>query len=234
MNADRLRLLARWGLFLSLVVVGLFVTFFGALGSVASMPGFGGDHDELLMAAYASTLYRTSMVFDALGWLAMGGLLVLGGLAVSDDAPTRGRLASLLGVTAIAGVIGAFVRMFVLGGLGEVYALSNADQPAVLADYRLVDTLISAFFAAGQLTIGLGFVIIGSAALATPWVPRSIGWMLTALAVTTYGLLLGQVVLDVLLRPILLTHVGLMAILGAVIARRWWSAGQGARQPVLA
>lgn len=227
MDVERLRLLARWGLFLAIVVIGLLATFFGALGSVASRPGFGGDHDELLIAAYAPTMYRVSMAFDALGWLAMGGLIALGGLAFAEAAPTRGRLASLLGVTAIAGIIGAFVRMFVLGGVGEAFASPGADQVAVLAGYRLADSVITACFAAGQLTIGLGFVVVGSAALATLWVPRSIGWMLCALAVTTYALLFGQVFLDLLLRPILFAHVGLMAVVGVALARRWWSAGQG-------
>ena len=231
MDTDRLRLLARWSLFVGLAVIGLFVTFFGALASVSSRPGFGGDYDELLMAAYAPAFYRISMVFDALGWLAMGGLIVLAGLALSEGTPTRGRLASLLGVTAIAGIIGAFVRMFVLGGLGEAFAAPGADQAAVVADYQLVDSLITAFFAAGQLTIGLGFVVVGSAALATSWVPRSIGWMLSALAVTTYALLLGRVVLDAFLQPILLVHVGLMAVVGLAIARRWWGARQGVRVP---
>ncbi len=234
MDTARLRLLARWGLFLAIVVIGLFATFFGALGSVASTPGIGGDHDELLIAAYAPTMYRVSMAFDALGWLAMGGLIAVGGLAFAEGAPMRGRLASLLGVTAIAGIIGAFVRMFVLGGLGEAFAAPAADQAAVLASYRLVDGLITACFAAGQLTIGLGFAVVGSAALATSWVPRSIGWMLSALAVTTYAILVGQVVLDVFLRPILLAHVALMAVVGVVLARRWWSAGEGVRAPASA
>lgn len=234
MDSERLRLLARWGLFLAIVVIGLFATFFGGLASVASRPGFGGDHDELLIAAYAPAMYRVSMAFDALGWLAMGGLIVLGGLAFAEGAPIRGRLASLLGVTAVAGIIGAFVRMFVLGDLGEAFAAPAADQQAVLTGYRLVDGLITACFAAGQLTIGLGFVVVGSAALATSWVPRSIGWMLSSLAVTTYAILAGQVVLDVFLRPILLAHVALMAVVGVVLARRWWSAGEGVRVPASA
>lgn len=231
MDTERLRLLARWGLFPAIVVPGLFATFFGTLGSVASRPGFGGDHDELLMAAYAPAMYRVAMSFDALGWLAMGGLIVLGGLAFADSAPIRGRLASLLGVTASAGIIGAFVRMFVLGGLGEAFAAPDAEQQAILADFRLIDGVITALFTAGQLTIGLGFLVVGSAGLATSWVPRSIGWMLTALAVTTFTLLVGQVVLDVLLRPVLLAHVGLMAIVGLALARRWWRAGPYAPVP---
>lgn len=75
-TADRgawLRLLARWGLLTSLTVAGLMTTFFSGMATVSSQPGIGGDHDELLMAAYAPWLYRIAMVFDALGWLFMGG-----------------------------------------------------------------------------------------------------------------------------------------------------------------
>jgi hypothetical protein len=215
--------LARWGLFVAVAIIGLFTTFFAAIGMVASQPGIGGDHDELLMAAYAPGMYRLAMVFDALGWLAMGGLLVIVGLALSGDSPVRGRLGSALGVTAIAGIIGAFVRMIVVGDLGRQFAATGADQAAILATTRTVAGIISAIFDAGQLTVGLGFLALGSAALATSWVPRSIGWLLSLIALTTFGLLAGEVLLNVFLFPVLLLNVAVLAVVGLIIARRWWS-----------
>src|SRR3989337_218342 len=128
--------LARWGLLLAVVLVGLFTTFFAAFGMVASQPGIGGDHDEMLMAAYAPGMYRLAMLLDALGWLGMGGLLVIAGLALSGDSPVRGRLGAALGVTAIAGVIGAFVRMIVVGDLGEQFVAAGAGTRGVLGPTR--------------------------------------------------------------------------------------------------
>src|SRR4030065_458720 len=96
--------LARWGLLLAVVLVGLFTTFFAAFGMVASQPGIGGDPDELLRGAHAPGTARR----------------------------------------------------------------------AIPATTRTVAGIISAHFAAGQLTIGLAFLAVGSAALATSWVPRSI------------------------------------------------------------
>ncbi|MBI2780877.1 MAG: hypothetical protein HYX55_03640 [Chloroflexi bacterium] len=219
-----LSILARWGLVVAVTLVGLFTTFFAALGTVASRPGIGGDYDELIMAAYAPGLYRLSMVFDALGWLGMGGLLVIAGLALSRDAPVRGRLGAALGVTAVTGIIGAFVRMTVVGGLGAQFAAAGADQPAIVALARTVAGIISAFFEAGQLTQGLGFLALGTAALAMPWMPRSIAWLLTLLAFTSLGLLAGDVFLGVFLFPILLLHIFLLAATGLLISRRWWNA----------
>jgi len=216
--------LARWGVFVAMVIVGLVATFFAAVAMVASRPGFGGDHDELIMAAYAPGVYRVSMVFDALGWLAMGGLIVITGLALSADAPIRARLGAALGVTAITGIIGAFVRMSVVGDLGEQYAAAGADEPSTLAMSRTVGGIISALFEAGQLTMGLGFLAVGSAALAASWMPRSIAWLLTLPAVTSLGLLALDIVLDVFLFPILLVHVALLTIAGLLLARRWWTA----------
>ena len=85
-----LRLLARWGLLTAVALAGLIGTFFSAMGTISSQPGFGGGHDEVLMAAFVPGLYRTAMIFDALGWLAMGGLLVIAGLALSREASVRG------------------------------------------------------------------------------------------------------------------------------------------------
>lgn len=218
-----LPVLARWGVIAAAATVGLFTTFFAAFGMVASRPGFGGDNDELIMAAYAPGLYRLSMLFDALGWLGMGGLLVIAGLALSGGSPVRGRLGAALGVTAIAGIIGAFIRMTVIGDLGEQYAAAGADQAAILAMARTVAGIISAFFEAGQLTMGLAFLAVGSAALAASWVPRSIAWLLTLPALTSLGLLALDVFLDVFLFPVLLVHIALLTAAALLIARRWWT-----------
>jgi hypothetical protein len=121
-----LTLLARWGLLTALSVVGLITAFFSTLLFVSSEPGIGGDHDELLMAAYAPGLYRTAMVFDAIGWLVMGGLVVIAGLTLSREATVRGPLAAALGVTAITGIIGAFLRLAVVGDLGKQLARPRA------------------------------------------------------------------------------------------------------------
>ena len=111
-----------------------------------------------------------------------------------------------------------------VGDLGEQFVAAGADQAAILATTRTVAGIISAHFAAGQLTIGLAFLAVGSAALATSWVPRSIGWLLTLPALTTFVLLAATVVLDVFLFPIVLLHVALLVVAGLMIARQWWSA----------
>ena len=104
-SADRRdwqRLLARWGALTAVVVACLTVTFFTAFGLASSEPGIGGDHDELLMAASVPGLYRLSMVFDAFGWLCMGGLIVIAGCALRRDAPVRLREIRGAGETVVA------------------------------------------------------------------------------------------------------------------------------------
>lgn len=219
-----LRLLARWGLLTAVVLAGLIGTFFSAMGTISSQPGFGGGHDEVLMAAFVPGLYRTAMIFDALGWLAMGGLLVIAGLALSREASVRGPLAAILGVTAITGIIGAFLRLVVVGDLGKQFvAAASSDQASILSLYRTVNWIISAHFYAGHLTIGVGFLVLGSAALGVPWVPRAIRWLLFLPGLTTLGLLAGEVLLDVFLFPVLLFHVVLLAVAGLALAYTWWS-----------
>jgi hypothetical protein len=199
--------------------------FFTALAQTSAGPGIGGDHDELLMAAYVPGLYRTAMVFDALGWLAMGGLIVIAGMALRRDATVRGPLGAALGVTAIAGVIGAFLRLSVVGDLGkQLAAVGSASEAGLLSLYRSVDWIISAHFAAGQLTVGLAFLVVGSAALRVAWVPRRIAWLVVLPGVTSLSLLVGEVAFDVFLFPVLLLHVVVLALAGLVLAFTWWRA----------
>jgi len=226
-SADRRdwqRLLARWGALTAVVVACLTVTFFTAFGLASSEPGIGGDHDELLMAASVPGLYRLSMVFDAFGWLCMGGLIVIAGCALRRDAPVRAPLAAALGVTTIAGVIGAFLRLMVIGDLGRQVATGGGTD-SILFLYRSVDWVIDAHFAAGQLTVGLGFMVLGSAALGVAWMPRRIAWLLVLPGITSLALLIGNVALDTFLFPLLLLHVGLLAALGLTMAVAWWRAG---------
>jgi hypothetical protein len=227
------RLLARWGLLTAITVAGLMITFFTAFALAASEPGIGGDHDELLMAASVPALYRTAMVFDALGWLAMGGLVAIAGLALRPDATVRGPLAAALGVTAVAGVIGAFMRLTVVGDLGRQLAAGGADGTSIVALYRMVELIIGAHFGAGQLTVGLGFLVVGSAAIGTGWVPRPIAWLMVLPGITSLVLLGGEVAFDVFLFPVLLVHVVLLALAGLAMAVAWWrapSARPGAAQ----
>lgn len=220
-----LRLLARWGLFTAITVAGLMITFFTALGLASAEPGIGGDHDELLVAASNPGLYRTAMVFDGLGWLAMGGLIVIAGLALRRDATVRGPLGAALGLTAVAGVIGAFLRLTVIGDLGrQLAAGGSADEANLLSLYRLVNLIIGAHFGAGQLTVGLGLLLVGSTALGVAWVPRSIAWLLLLPGITSLVLLGGEVALDVFLFPVLLLHVLLLAAAGMAMAAAWWRA----------
>lgn len=217
-----LRLLARWGLLTAVAVIGLMVAFFGALAAVSSQPGAGGTADELLMATHAPGLYRIAMVLDAAGWLFMGGLIVIAGLALRREATIRGPLAAALGVTAITGVIGAFLRLTVVGDLGRQFSAASADGEGILSLYRSVQWMISAHFDAGQLTMGLGFLVVGSAALGVAWVPRVVGWLLVLPGLTSLVLLVGEVAFDVFLFPVLLLHVVLLAVLGLAVARTWW------------
>jgi hypothetical protein len=226
-SADRAtwqRLLARWGVLTALAVAGLIATFFTALGLVSSRPGIGGGHDELLMAAYAPGLYRIAMVFDALGWFTMGGLIVIMGMALRRDATVRGPLAAALGTTAIAGVVGAFLRLSVVGDLGKQLAAGGSTNEALLSLYRSVDWIISAHFVAGQFTVGLAFLIIGSAALRVSWVTRPIAWLIVIPGITSLTLLTGEVAFDVFLFPVLLLHVVVLAIAGLAMAATWWGA----------
>lgn len=217
-------LLARWGFLTALAVAGLITTFFTAYGLASSRPGIGGDHDELLMAAAVPVLYRIAMVFDALGWLAMGGLVVIAGLGLRREATVRGPLAAALGVTAVVGIVGAFLRLIAVGELGKGLATGVATQPGVLPAFRSVEWVISAAFATGQLTVGLGFLVVGSAALGVAWVPRRIAWLLLLPGLTSLALLGAEVILDVFLFPVLLVHVGLLAAAGLAMAATWWRA----------
>jgi hypothetical protein len=222
-NDADVRWLARWGAFVAIAVGGLLVTYCGTYVTVVSRPDFGGDLDELLMAAYAPVTYRLAMAFDALGWLAMGGLIVLTGWALRGSSPILSRLGILLGGTAAVGIAGGLLRLTGIGHLGASYLDAGAGQAGVQASFHTLELVIGGLFDAGDLTMGLGFLCVGLAALATSWFPRSAAWLLLLPAATSLTLLAGEIVLDAFLFPVVLVHVVLLAACGLVLARRWWA-----------
>jgi hypothetical protein len=84
--------------------------------------------------------------------------------------------------------------------------------------------IIGAHFGAGQLTVGLGFLIVGSAAIGIGWVPRPIAWLLVLPGITSLVLLGGEVAFDTFLFPVLLLHALLLAVTGVSMAAAWWRA----------
>jgi len=92
------RFLSRWGLLLPIVFVGLVVSFFAAIGSVAGRP-LADAYPELIAAPYAPGLYRIAMLFDAAAWIVIGGLIFGVAMTTVRSAPRRALLVAPLAVT---------------------------------------------------------------------------------------------------------------------------------------
>jgi hypothetical protein len=208
--------LSRWGLLLPIVFVGLVVSFFAAIGSIMGRP-LAATYPELIAAAYAPGLYRIAMLFDAAGWIVIGGLILGVAMTAVRIAPRRALLAAPLAITMVVGVLGAFMRLAVTGALGARLA-DGEDQLTIVNSYRVIDGIIGAHFLAGDLLQGAALVIAASASLAVVGFPRRPAFLLAVSGAASLLLFAVQIVANAFLFPLLLIDITLLAIASGWIA----------------
>ena len=113
---------------------------------------------------------------SASGWLWIGGsLLVFAGL-FARSAPIRAAFLAACGVGQLAGLLGGYTMLVVLGDLGARAATAAPDQQAALAAASgPVLSSMLAHYGAGQLLYGAGYLLIASVALSLAGFPRWVG-----------------------------------------------------------
>ena len=169
------RFLSRWALMTTLMVVGLFASFFMVLGAAGSAPS---DYAELVGAAQQPSAYRAVGVFDFLVWFGLGGTLVALSCVLAQQAPMRAAFIAACGVGQVVGALGGFIRLTAISDLAARYADASADQQASLVrSYLDLWLVIGAHFDAGSTLYGAGFLLVASAALSVRGFPRWLaGW----------------------------------------------------------
>lgn len=215
-SATWFRFLSRWGWLPPMVFVGLIVSFFAAIGSVAGRP-LADAYPELIAAGYAPGLYRIAMLFDAAGWIVIGGLIFGVAMTAVRVAPRRALLGASLAITMVVGVLGGFMRLAVTGALGARLA-DGEDQMTIVNAYRLVDGIIGAHFLAGDLLQGAALVIAASAALAVVGFPRWPAFLLAGSGVASLLLFAVQIAANAFLFPLLLIDVIVLGVASGWIA----------------
>lgn len=159
------------------------------------------------MAARAPVAYRIFTTFDSMGWLLIGAeLVVLAGLSWGV-APIRSAFASALGATQVVGSLGGFTRMLGIGDLAKSWTASESDHAQLLASYDSLERVIQSNFLAGDVLQGIGFLAVGSAALAAAMFPRWLGNYILVPGVTSSILAWSQILGFGFPFPVLLIHL---------------------------
>lgn len=181
-SAHVLRFLSRWALATVLAGIGLIVVYFGGIGVASSDDALGPEFSELLQAVRAPAMHRLAMTFDALGWLMMGGGLLLLALALRNRDTIRAMLIAACGIAALAGVIGGGIRMVGISDLAAQYAVSTpAQQAALLPSARALFEIFGALFVVGDIVVGVGYLLIASSAFVRRSFPRWLtAWLIIA------------------------------------------------------
>jgi Domain of unknown function (DUF4386) len=177
-----LRFLSRWALVTVLMGLGLLVVYLGGIGFAPSDNALGAEYRELLQAVRAPTMYRLAMVFDASGWLMMGGTLLTLAIILKQQAPIRAMLIAACGIGLIVGVVGGGIRLVGISDLAAQYASSApAQQAALLLPTLALYEIVSALFVVGDVLAGAAFLLIASAAFGLAMFPRWLtGWFVLA------------------------------------------------------
>ena len=169
-EAPWLKFLSRWALAYGLYELAALVAFAFVVGFDVLGPG------AFEAAARNPATFRIGAGLDATAWLWIGGtLLVFAGL-FARSAPIRAALLAACGVGQLAGLLGGYTMLVVLGDLGARAATAAPDQQAALAAASgPVLSSMLAHYGAGQLLYGVGYVLIASVALSLTGFPRWIG-----------------------------------------------------------
>ena len=226
-TAGWLWLLARWSLLTSLGALALTLVFLLGVGFDASVPP---EYAELLQASRQPTVYRIAMVFDAVGWLLIGGVLLsFAGLARSHS-PMRAAFLAACAIGQLAGSLGGFMRLDGTSALAAHYASASVAEQAVLQQsYIVLNAVIQSHFHAGQLLQGAGFLVAATVALGLVAFPRWLAFCIAIPGVTSSLVFVVQLVAEFSF-PLLLLHilVGIIAV-PFVLALTFWR--ESARQP---
>jgi len=208
-----LRLLPRWSLVAGFVILALPVVLFGGVGQQASDNALGADYAELLQAIRSPGMYRLGTTLDAVGWLMIGGsLLILAGI-LRRHAPRRATFIAACGIAQLTGSLGGFMRLNGISDLAVHYANTAPNQQAILLEsYLNLWRVINSQFHAGNLLQGAGFLLAAWAVFSLSGFPR---WLAIGLALP--GLLpLVQFILVAAGAPFSLSLIIFHVIVGTV------------------
>jgi hypothetical protein len=181
-SARWLRFLSRWALATALAALALLLAFGVGLGLMASDSAQGPDYVELLQAARSPGAYRVFTTLDALGWLMIGvTLLALAG-AVRRQTPVRATLLAACALGTLLGSLGGVLRLYGISDLAARYGAADpAQQTALLPSFLDLERVIASHFLAGDLIVGIGYLLAGSAVLGLAGFPRWLGlWLFLA------------------------------------------------------
>lgn len=149
------KFLSRWALFAGLVNVGLFL-FYGLWFVPASQGSpLSPQYDELSAAISAPVLHRFAIAFDVAAWLVLGVFIIALAAVLTRRTPIRSVFIAACSIGAVAGLIGAFVRLDGVGNLAARYEAAAPDQQeALLRSYLDLQLVINSGFTAGGLLWG--------------------------------------------------------------------------------
>jgi hypothetical protein len=164
------KFLSRWALAYGLYEVAVLFAFATVVGFDVLGPG------AFDAAARGPATFRLGAFLDLTAWLWIGGTLLIFAGLFARSAPIRAAFMAACGVGQLAGLVGGYTMLVVLGDLGAGSAAAAPDQQAALAAASgPVLSSMMAHYGAGQLLYGAGYLLIASVTLSLERFPRWVG-----------------------------------------------------------
>lgn len=175
-----LRFLPRWSVLAGIVILALPIVIFGGVGQQESDNALGPDYAELLQAVRSPGLYRLAMTLDAVGWLMIGGSLLIWSGVLRHHAPIRAAAIAACAIAQVSGSLGGFMRLNGISDIAMRYATATSDHQAILLEsYLNLWRVINSHFHAGNLLQGVGFLFVAWAVFSLRGFPRWLNiWLL--------------------------------------------------------
>ena len=230
-EAPWLKFLSRWALAYGLYELAALVVFAAVVGFDVLGPG------AFEAAARNPATFRIGAGLDATAWLWIGGTLLVFAGMFARSAPIRASLLAACGVGQLAGLLGGYTMLVVLGDLGARSAAAAPDQQAALAAASgpVLSSMI-AHYGAGQLLYGAGYLLIASLALSLAGFPRWVGVWFALYGLYAVGNQVAYVVNGGIPVPMLfmLFEFGSIVVNFALAATFWRRAPAVAARPAVA
>jgi hypothetical protein len=159
-DIDWFTLLSHWSLLAGVAYLALFALILTIILPSSKSSALPEKYFELIAAYKRPKIYRLTILFDVVAWVAIGGFLVTCVGLLAAYSPVRSLYIALLATGVLSGIIGACLRLVETPRMANTYHKANSDKAelSIVESYEVLLNNINTLFSVGGLLVGAALV----------------------------------------------------------------------------